>query len=902
MSEQVLPWRPEGLRCEFRTDPLGIGTRRPFLQWRLPPAAGDARQAAFQLRAAASVGELGSAEGAWQSEWVESAALNARWPGRAPSSRERTFWSVRARTPAGEASEWSGPAFWEMGLLERSDWSASWVRRPDAAQRSPDRAPYALRRCFHLEAVPGMARLYASALGVYELYLNGERVSDALLRPGWTDYRRRVQYEALDVGSHLRLGENVLLALVAPGWYSGRIATRAEPGSSQPVRTPELLVQLELTAGDGSRSVVPTDERWEWAPSAIESSDLYDGEVWDLRRTFPFGQTASLRWSAVDVGTGTAGELVAHRAGPLRAVGTAKAKVTAQADGTVLVDSGANDTGYLRLKVREDAGRQVDVVYGEILEPTGRLYRGNLRGARCADSFTCAGGGVETLVPAFSYRGYRYAEVHGLSSPERLVGAEAVTISSEMERTGHFSSSERLLEQLHELMVCSLRANYVDVPTDCPQRDERMGWMADALLFAPVAAYTYDISAFMSKWFDDILDARTPAGGFPDVAPRPSSMWPGPSFLAGAPAWADAGVLIPWLMFERYGNSEPLERMYPAMVEWLRLVHDANPDGIWRNGRGNDYGDWVPAGPDTSHDLFSTCWLYRSSSVGAKVAHLLGDKEGESWLRERSEAVRAAFVGQYVDPRTGRVADERKASSSIAASHFAPIVGEETQTGYVLPLVFEMLDDATTAKAGQRLADLVTSAGKRLETGFSGSAFLLSALDKAGHPGLAYDLLLRTEPPSLGFMVKMGATSVWERWDGLDKDGWPACPTMNSFNHYAMSSMLLWLVEGVCGLRPAPDVPGLTKAAFRPAISRQVADVHFAFEAPAGHLEVGWAWDGEHAVVGRLSVPPGMECAVAGAVPVDDVVGAAVASAGDGTPLGEQVVGAGDHEVVWRIP
>lgn len=900
MSGGVIPWRPVNLRCEFLADPVGIGTGRPFLQWCVPPVAGKFRQEAFQLRAAPSAGELVGGEVTWQGEWTASSAQHARWPGPEQSSRERTYWSVRVRASTGELSDWSDPAFWEVGLLRRSDWVASWARPPDPAGRGPARGVYALRRLFSLAEAPVSARLYASALGVYELYLNGERVGDALLRPGWTDYRKRAQYEVLDVGALLRAGDNVLLALLAPGWYSGRIATRAEPTSCQPVRTPELLVQLETKFSDGTISRLVTNELWEWAPSEIESSDFYDGEVSDRRRSFPLDGTDGQRWSPVEIGTGTAGQLVAHRGPPVRVVSTTRAALEPREDGAVLVDSGRNDTGYLKLQVREQPGRRVDVVYAEVLDPSGRLYRDNLRGARCIDSFTCAGGGLETLAPTFSYRGYRYAEVRGLSAPGNLVSAEAVSISSDIPRTGYFRSSEPLLEQVYGLMECSLRANYVDVPTDCPQRDERMGWMADALLFAPVAAYTYDISAFMSKWLDDILDARTPLGGFADIAPRPSSSWPGTSFTGGAPAWADAGVLLPWLIYQRYGNLEVLERTYPAMLDWLRLVHEANPEGIWRHERGNDYGDWVPVGPDTSHDLFSTCWLYRSSTVASKVAHLLGDDESERWLAERSSAVRAAFTKNYVDVSTGRIADAH-ARPSEAASRFAPLAGEETQTGYVLPLVFEMLDEAVAAKAGERLAQLVISAGRRLQTGFSGSAFLLDALERGGHPGLAYDLLLRTEAPSLGFMAKMGATSVWERWDGLGEDGWPACPTMNSFNHYAMASMLVWLIEGVCGLRPAGTATALSALAFRPAISSKVRQVHFSFEAPTGHLELGWGWEGEGKVVGRLSVPPGTTCALASSVPVDDVVGAGVAVGADGGPLSSSEVGAGDHEVVWQV-
>jgi len=575
-----------------------------------------------------------------------------------------------------------------------------------------------------------------------------------------------------------------------------------------------------------------------------------------------------------------------------------------QNDGTALVDSGRNDTGFLRLKVDQERGRKVVVRYGEILDPNGKLYRENLRDARCTDSFVCAGDGPEELAPAFSYRGWRYAEVSGIRAPRDLLSAESVTVSTDMTRAGWFSCSEPLLEEIYELMVCSLQANYVEIPTDCPQRDERMGWMADALLFAPIASYTYDISAFMAKWCDDILDARTPAGGFADVAPRPSSRWPGRSFVAGAPAWADAGVLLPWLMYERYGDRGLLEEMFPAMKDWLGLVHGENPDGIWRHGRGNDYGDWVPAGPDTSHDLFSTCWLYRSSVVGAKIGELVGDRQTAQWLGGRAEIVREAFMENYVDAGTGRIADPALTGRYAYSQRWAPVVAPETQSGYVMPLALGLLDGRLADKAGQRLAELVIDAGRRLETGFSGSAYLLSALERAGYPGLAYDLLLRREPPSLGFMVEMGSTSVWERWEGLDPGGWPACPTMNSFNHYAMSSMLSWLVEGVCGLRPEPGVPAMGRIRFAPALSRRLSEAAFKFDSPAGRLELQWAWAGDDRVVGQLHLPPGMSGAIAGAVAVDQGREGATTQARS-EPAGgvdDRAVGGGDHEVIWYVP
>jgi len=789
---------------------------------------------------------------------------------------------------------------------ERLRWTASWISRPPAGDRVPARAAYLLRRRFAVSGRPRRAQVFATALGTYELAVNGANVGDELMRPGWTDYRSRAQFQMVDVTELLRPGDNVIGAILAPGWYGGRIGSQEPTSSGEPVPVPEFLCQMELDLEDAEAVTIGTDERWEWRQSAILSSDLYDGEDWDRRLLDRDWSTVDHAgtWQPVERSRGTAGTLVPQRGAPLRATRVAQAHVTWQQDGSALVDSGRNDTGFLRLRVDERRGRRVEVRYAEILGPTGHLYRENLRSARCSDSFVCAGEGAEELAPSFSYRGWRYAEVSGISEPARLLAAESVTIGTEMARTGWFSCSEPLLEEIYELMVCSLEANYVEIPTDCPQRDERMGWMADALLFAPVAAYTYDIGPLMAKWFVDILDARTPAGGFADVAPRPSAVWPGRSFEAGAPAWADAGVQLPWLMYERYGDKESLEAMFPAMYDWLRLVHRENPDGIWRHGRGNDYGDWVPAGADTSHDLFSTCWLYRSTVVATKVAELVGAELARDWLAGRAAAVRQAFAEKYVDRRTGQIRDTAIVAPKVEPDRAEGSLAPETQTGYVLALVFDLLDPALAATAGRHLADMVVRAGRRLQTGFSGSAHLLSALERSGRTGLAYDLLLRRDPPSLGFMVDMGATSVWERWNGLDAVGQPACSTMNSFNHYAMGSMLSWLIEGTCGLRPVAGVPALGEIGFAPALSRRLSRAAFAFEAPAGHLELAWAWDGDATVVGQVRVPDGMTCSVAGMVAVDDderAVADAQSPHGADAPAPNRLIGPGDHEVVWRV-
>ncbi|MDA8297326.1 MAG: family 78 glycoside hydrolase catalytic domain [Actinomycetota bacterium] len=895
MDQGQLTWQPERLTCERFVDTALIGTSEPHLSWRVPAQAGDEAVAASELRVAALAEDL-DAPNAWRSGWLEGVTGQWRYRGPSLSSRDVRWWSVRVRSASGAASQWSEPARFEVGLLERSDWVASWITRPRPTGNS--RATFLLRRRFELTAPVVAARAYLSALGVTRAHLNGAPVGNGLLRPGWTDYRRRVQYDRIELADHLRVGDNVLVVELAPGWYAGRIADHAASDSAVAAALPELLAQIELETASGERLIVPSDERWEWAPSPIASSDLYDGEDWDLRLADPsFSEASSaLLWEPVERSTGTAAALVAPRAAPLEVIARSAVTSQARADGTVLLDSGKNDTGYLELVVAESAGRKIEVHYAEVLDPAGNLHRANLRGARCVDTFVCKGDGEELLSPAFSYRGYRYAEVRGLSAPDRLRAAHAVSVASALQRTGWFRSGAPILERIYELMVCSLQANYVEVPTDCPQRDERMGWLADALLFAPVAAYTFDISAFMAKWFDDILDARTPEGAFPDIAPRPSARWPGRSFDPGAPAWSDAGILLPWLMYERYGDEEVLERMFPAMVEHLELIHHANPDGIWRHRRGKDYGDWVPAGPDTSHDLFATCWLYRSSAVVAEIAGHLGEHAIEQRFDAHARTVRDAFLANYVDADTGTVRDLEPVGSRAAAT-FAPVVERETQTGYVMALSLGLLEGEVANLAGERLAALVREAGGRLRTGFCGSAFLPAALERSGHAGLAYGLMLQDEPPSLGFMAKMGATSVWERWDGLDPNGWPACPTMNSFNHYAMSSMLSWLIEGVCGLRPVPGAPALSAIAFAPAVSRRVPSAGFRFEAPQGTVELGWEWQGNDRIHGWLRLPPGIRARIASVVAVDDDATGAATDA----PATARDVGPGEHEVTWLL-
>jgi alpha-L-rhamnosidase len=775
---------------------------------------------------------------------------------------------------------------------------ARWVRPGEQRWQLPVQAAYLARRGVELEGGIRRATVYATALGVYELHVNGGRIGDALLRPGWTDFSRRVQFQTYDVTSAIREGVNVIGAVVAPGWYAGKIGV--DRGLHMTPKVPELLLTLEVETASGEVIHVVSDEGWEWRASEVVSSDLYDGDIVDRRLVIPGWSTSDAddlgAWESMEISPGTAAALVPEVGPPIRETSTmAPASVSWLDDGIAVVDMGRNEAGFIRFRVDAAPGTRVEVSYGEILDVDGHVYTENLRSAACVDTFFCAGGGDEELAPRFTFRGARFAQITGLSGKGALLSVERAVIGTDVERVGWFDSSDQLLNDIYACVLTSQRANFLEVPTDCPQRDERLGWMADALLFSPLAAYNYDIADFLAKWFEDVLDARTYEGGFTDVAPRPTGRVMFRN-REGAPAWADAGVLLPWLVYERYGRKDLLERMFPAMVGWLRLVHADNPDGVWRNGLGRDYGDWVPAGPDTSHDLFATAWLAHSTEMAATAAGVLGQEEDQAWLAERATVSRSAFNQEFVDAEAGRVRALHPVGSPAAARRFAPAVAAETQTGYVLALMFDLVDGAELrARFADRLAEMVREAGDCLQTGFIGSAMLLDALAKGGRPATAVDLLLREDYPSLGYMVNHGATSIWERWDGIQPtNGGPAAATMNSFNHYCLGSMFRWAIESLCGLKPT-DI-AFAAFDFDPTVTPRVEWASFRFRSPAGEISVRWDLVGDGEVTGEVSVPTGVSCRIAPEISFGDGRATLDSSA---LPEGT-TVGAGVHRVTWR--
>jgi alpha-L-rhamnosidase len=863
-AEPPLSLTPFALRCEQRTTPLGVDEPAPVLAWRLAsPRRGD-RQTAWRVvveqeawSGAAAAGAADTAAGAavvWDSGRVDGDAVSTAYAGAPLGPQTRYRWTVEAWDADGRAT--SAGSWFETGLGGPEAWRGAWIARDwdavevvDAPEEGLDaiadhglEPTPLLRRAFATAAgaPPVRARLYASARGLYELRLNGERVGDGELTPGWTDYDVRIQYQAYDVTALVRGGDNVLAATLADGWWSGFAGFDARRRGAHYGTFPQLIAQLRLDYADGSSELVVTDEQWRARRGPTRYADLLMGECldataveegWD-RPGFDDGG-----WEPARIAASSPGPLVATVDEPVRVHEHLPARTVERlADGRHLVDFGQNISGRVRLTVRGLArGQRVTIRHGEALDDDGALYTLNLRSAEATDVLIAAGEPEETFEPRFTFHGFRYAEVSGL---ERLAAGDlaAVVLHSDTPWAGEFACSEPWLEQLQRAIAWGQRGNFLSVPTDCPQRDERLGWLADAQVFLPTALLNADVGAFFAKWLQDVRDAQSPAGGFTNVAPRLAGVAD-----EGAPGWGDAGAIVPWELYRATGEKRVLERNADAMVAWVDFVHRHNPDLIWRARVGPHFADWVaPLGyPPTPRDLLATAYFARSAELTARAAAVLGREEDAWRLAELASRIRAVFAERFCDD-DGRV-------------------GDDTQTGYLLALAFELLPDALAERAAQRLADHVERHG-HLTTGFLGVGLLAPTLDAIGRADLAHLLLARRERPSWRYTLERGATTIWERWDGWTEERGFQAPRMNSFNHYALGSVGEWLVRGLAGLDQAPASVGWRELLVRPHPGTLTA-ASAALATVRGRAAVAWTRDGERFAL-DVEVPPGATAVV----------------------------------------
>jgi alpha-L-rhamnosidase len=807
------------LHFEHRRAAIGIGTAAPRLSWIVATEAAGWRQAGYAIEAYGPDNTLRDQTGRVESDQ----SVLVPWPFATLQSRERRMVRVRAWGVDGQPSAWSTLALVEAGLLQADDWNArfvtpDWDEDTTKAQPSP-----LLRREFAVRAGVTQARLYVTALGVYEAQLNGTTVGDHVLDPGWTSYTHRLRYQTFDVTNLLREGSNAIGAMLGDGWYRGRLGFGGGRRNIYGDRL-ALLAQLEISYADGTTDRIGTDAGWRAARGPILASDIYDGERYDARLERPGWSTPGhddRDWVGVRIIDRELATLVAPAGPPVRRVEeVAPVAISTSPSGRTIVDFGQNLVGWVRLNVQGAAGQTITLRHAEVLED-GELSTRPLRHAEATDCYTLRGGRVETWEPRFTFHGFRYAEVAGWPGELKADDLVAVVVHSDMERTGWFECSDPLLNRLHENVVWGMRGNFLDVPTDCPQRDERLGWTGDIQVFSPTACFLYDSAGFLQSWLADLAAEQQAAGGMvPIVVPNVL----GDSFAAAA--WGDAAVVVPWVLYQRFGDTALLAAQFESMRSWVDYIAGLAGEGrLW--DRGFQFGDWLdpsappdnPADARTSPQIVATAYFAHSAELVGRAAGVLGRTEDAAHYRALAAEVRAAYAHEYITP-AGRMLSD-------------------ATTAYALALEFELLPDAAQRQhAAERLVALIRASGYHISTGFVGTPLICDALCNAGKYRAAFRLLLQRENPSWLYPVTMGATTIWERWDSMLPDGSINPGEMTSFNHYALGAVADWLHRSIGGLAPA--APGYRSLEVRPRPGGGITQATARHQTPYGMAKCAW--------------------------------------------------------------
>ena len=839
--------RVTGLTVEHHRVPFGIGERSPRLSWTIVDAAPGQTQTAYELRVVR--GPL-SPEPAKFSVKVTSGASQLVPVLVTPlSSREQI--TIEARCwldDSDEPTPWSEALTVEAGLLDPTDWKSDFVSPSPHDRRAEVRGAHVLRTVF--DAVPSdqiaRARIYATAHGVYDIELNGGRVGDQLLAPGWTSYTHRLRYQTYDVTAQLADGRNELRVWLADGWYRGKLGFNGGRWNNYGTDL-SVLLQLEITTHDGVVAVVDLDDVWQHAPAPIASVGLYEGEEHDARDDIPWSPDSdALEWAAAVRLPRSLfpAALVAPDGPPVRAIEElAPVSVERRPSGGLRFDFGQNISGKLAFTAVGPAGHTVVLRHAEVLEDDELASR-PLRGAPSVDRYTFAGHPEgESWTPRFTFHGFRYAEIDNWPGDYAEGSVRAVVVHSDMERTGYFETSNPTLDKFHENVVWSMRDNFLDLPTDCPQRDERLGWTGDIQVFGPAAAFLYRSTGTLISWMRDVAAEQAADGAVPNFVPWIECGFPADS----AAGWGDVAVFLPWTLYERTGDRAILATQFDSMRRWVDHVAAlTRGTGLWN--KGFQLGDWLdpaapPERPDDSRTdryLVATAYHARSALLLARAAGVLGKDAERTHYEKIAGRARAAFLREFVSP-SGRLVSD-------------------TETAISLALVFELLDTEEQRRvAGARLVDLVEDSGYVIRTGFIGTPLICDALASVGATDVAYHLLLQTKNPSWLYAVTMGATTVWERWDSMLPDGSINPGEMTSFNHYSLGAVVDFMHRRIAGLDFAE--PGYRRIRVDPHPGGGLTSAAARLATPYGEASVSWRREGRELAM-SLVVPTGVEADV----------------------------------------
>ena len=812
-------------RVEYKSNPQGLDTERPRFSWMVEGDGRDRRQSAYQIRVWSDAGE------AWNSGKVPGRETNQiAYAGTPLRSATAYRWTVEVWDETDRSSGPSETQTFSTGLLRFHDWQGKFISH-DVGYDTTDKyrelylppARY-LRKSFVADKPVKRAVAYTTALGLYELRLNGDKVGEQSFLPGWTDYDKRVYYQTFDVTDRLREGENVIGATVADGWYAGYIGyallVRLDKVRAFYGENPSFMGQLHIEYEDGTTEVIATDATWKGSTGPITEADIIMGETYDARQELVGWDApgfADEDWRNAKLYTYPNGRLQAYPGTYVEDLERLPAvAVSEPKPGVYVYDLGKNVAGVAELKISAPAGTRIQLRYGELKRDDGTVMTENLRRARATDTYIAKGEGTETWRPRFTYHGFQYVEVTGLDRrpPDDAVTGIAMS-SIEMEGS-EFACSNPMNDQLYRNIKTTQAANFFEVPTDCPQRDERLGWTGDAQIYARSATYNADVAAFFTKYIIDLDDAQRWYGAYPNFAPFPYSR---PDQYA--PAWMDVGVILPWTTWKVYNDSRIVEYAWDGMTKFMAFQAEAAGDDYLRPGGGNNWGDWLNVGEKTSDAFVGASYYGYDAALMAEMAEALGKETEAAHYRELFDSIKVAFATEFILP-DGRTT-------------------EDLQTSYALALYFDLYPDELAAAGAARLAELIEANGDKFTTGFLGTKHVMLVLSKYGYHDLAYRLFQQTEYPSWGYSVVNGSTSIWERWNSYTKDADQNAEVnaaMNSFSHYAFGSVAEWMFQ--YGLGIDTDGPGYRKIIIKPAVSEEMERMAGSYESINGTIASAW--------------------------------------------------------------
>lgn len=837
------------LLTEYAENPLGIDQLNPRLSWKMQSEARSTRQSAYRVLVATSMELLVRDEAdMWDSGKVESdQSVHVHYAGETLTTGSAYVWKVKVWDESGQESDWSEPGSWSMGMLKKADWQAKWIGMQ--IPHTEDYPPVGyLRKTFSLaQKSIKRAIVYSSAMGHYELYLGGKKVGDHEFAPGWTDYNVRIQYQTYDVTDQVNAGDNVFAAILGTGWYSGKLAM---VGKRSYGYAPYVMAQLHIEYEDGTTEQVTTDETWKTSEGPLQYSEIYRGEVYDARKELDgwlehsfddrdWNRPMELAYRGYEYG----GELVAQMDPPVRVVEELQPiSVTKTEWGTYIFDMGQNMVGNVRLTVEGgQAGQEIVLDHTEMLDEDGSLYRKNLRSATPVDKYIVKGTGVEVYEPKFTFHGFRFVELQGYPGEPDLSTITGRVIHTDAPTAGELKTSHPLVNQLVSNIYWGQRGNFISVPTDCPQRDERLGWTGDAMAFTRTASFNMDVATFFRKYTIDMIDAQLATGSFPDVAPncgydarkarkRIGTEWIRP-YTAG---WADAGIIVPWTLYEVYGDKEILEESYPALVYYMGFLVNMAEGDLIPAYKTQNYGDWLEINAETPKDVISNAFYAHSVDLMSQIAAVLGKEEDAAKYAERAQRIKRAYQAAYVS------ADGK--------------IEGDTQAAYATALCMNVLDEETAKKAAAHFVEDIERKGYHLTVGFLGVRYLLPALSECGYDEVAYKILMQDTFPSWFYQIEHGATTMWERWDGYTEHGFHNAYRMNSFNHYAAGAVGEWLYRFMAGIESDPDHPGYKHIILQPRPGDGLTELESTFETMYGTIQSAWqVHDGEFEV--NFSIP-----------------------------------------------